>query len=145
MTDKTHQSVFHRKMNEYIIEAPGRMYIVEITKLCGYSTFIFMYKDETLLELYNRVSHHFGCKDIKGLYIDNHLQQNVNDNINVNDNNCCIKTSNMLHVPISSQVTMSQFVFENTAKIPRNLEPVYGIPFPVVYRIYLDDGHCHCC
>ncbi len=139
MTDKTHQSVFHRKLNEYIIEAPGRMYIVEITKLCGYSTFIFMYKDETLLELYNRVSHHFGCKDIKGLYIDNHLQQNVNDN------NCCIKTSNMLHVPISSQVTMSQFVFENTAKIPRNLEPVYGIPFPVVYRIYLDDGHCHCC
>jgi len=154
MTDKTHQSLFHKKLNEYIIEAPGRMYILEITKLCGYSTFIFMYKDETLLELYNRVSHHFGCKDIKGLYIDNHLQQqninvnnNVNDNINVNDNdnNCCIKTSNMLHVPISSQVTISQFVFDNTAKMPRNLEPVYGIPFPVVYRIYLDDGHCHYC
>ena len=161
MADNTSQSVFHRKLNEYIIEAPGRMYILEITKLCGYSTFIFMYKDETLLELYNRVSHHFRCKDIKGLYIDNCLQENVNDNMIINDNNindnnmnindninineCCRKTSNMIHVPISSQVTVAQFVFDNTAKMPRNLEPVYGLPFPVVYRIYLDDGHCHCC
>ena len=155
------QSLFHGKLNEYIIEAPGRMYIFEITKLCGYSTFVFMYKDETMLDLYNRVSHHFGCKDIKGLYIDNHIfkNENINENINDNDdddddssnnnnnnnNNCCKKINNLVPVPLSSLTTVKEFVFNNTAKDPRNLEPVYKIPFPVVYRIYLDDGHCHCC
>jgi hypothetical protein len=157
-------SVFHGKLNEYIIEAPGRMYIFEITKLCGYSTFVFMYKDETMLDLYNRVSHHFGCKDIKGLYIDNHLFKSLNDNINDNknmnintnnnntnnsnnnsNNNCCKKPDNLIPVPVSSLTTVKEFVFNNTAKEPRNLEPVYKIPFPVVYRVYLDDGHCHCC
>ncbi len=154
-------SVFHGKLNEYIIEAPGRMYIFEITKLCGYSTFVFMYKDETMLDLYNRVSHHFGCKDIKGLYIDNHLFKSLNDNkndnknINMNNNtnnsnnnsnnNCCKKPDNLIPVPVSSLTTVKEFVFNNTAKEPRNLEPVYKIPFPVVYRVYLDDGHCHCC
>lgn len=155
-------SVFHGKLNEYIIEAPGRMYIFEITKLCGYSTFVFMYKDETMLDLYNRVSHHFGCKDIKGLYIDNHLFKSLNDNknknMNINDNNtnnsnnnsnsnnnCCKNPDNLIPVPVSSLTTVKEFVFNNTAKEPRNLEPVYKIPFPVVYRVYLDDGHCHCC
>lgn len=157
-------SVFHGKLNEYIIEAPGRMYIFEITKLCGYSTFVFMYKDETMLDLYNRVSHHFGCKDIKGLYIDNHLFKSLNDNKNDNknmnintnnnntnnsnnnsNNNCCKKPDNLIPVPVSSLTTVKEFVFNNTAKEPRNLEPVYKIPFPVVYRVYLDDGHCHCC
>ena len=153
-------SVFHGKLNEYIIEAPGRMYIFEITKLCGYSTFVFMYKDETMLDLYNRVSHHFGGKDIKGLYIDNHLFKSLNDNknknMNINDNNtnnsnnnsnnnCCKKPDNLIPVPVSSLTTVKEFVFNNTAKEPRNLEPVYKIPFPVVYRVYLDDGHCHCC
>ena len=153
-------SVFHGKLNEYIIEAPGRMYIFEITKLCGYSTFVFMYKDETMLDLYNRVSHHFGCKDIKGLYIDNHLFKSLNDNknknMNINDNNtnnsnnnsnnnCCKKPDNLIPVPVSSLTTVKEFVFNNTAKEPRNLEPIYKIPFPVVYRVYLDDEHCHCC
>lgn len=151
-------SMFHGKLNEYIIEAPGRMYIFEITKLCGYSTFVFMYKDETMLDLYNRVSHHFGCKDIKGLYIDNHLFKSLNDNKNTNNNNtnnsnnnsnsnnnCCKKPDNLIPVPVSSLTTVKEFVFNNTAKEPRNLEPVYKIPFPVVYRVYLDDGHYHCC
>jgi len=149
-------SVFHGKLNEYIIESPGRMYIFEITKLCGYSTFIFMYKDETMLELYNRVSHHFGCKNIQGLYIDSHLNKKSNSNSNSDDSNknkkekehnhnCShTKIDKLIPVPVSSLVTVREFVFNNTAKDPRNLEPIYSIPFPVVYRIYLDDGHCHC-
>jgi hypothetical protein len=160
MSLELEQSVFHGKLNEYIIEAPGRMYIFEITKLCGYSTFVFLYKDETLLDLYNRVSHHFGCKDIKGLYIDNNIFKNLNENIDENKNenidddknknknsntNCCKKTDNLIPVPLSSLTTVKEFVFNNTAKEPRNLEPIYKIPFPVVYRVYLDDGNCHCC
>jgi len=145
-------SVFHKKLNEYIIESPGRMYIFEITKLCSYSTFIFMYKDETIVDLYNRISHHFGCRDIKGLYIDSYLNKNSNnDDSNKNkkenehNHNCShAKVDKLIPIPVSSLVTVREFVFNNTAKDPRNLEPIYAIPFPVVYRIYLDDGHCHC-
>jgi hypothetical protein len=151
---------FHKKLNEYLIETPGRMYIFEITKFCGYSTFIFMYKDETMLDLYNRISHHFGCNDIKGLYIDNHLNTNgantngANTNTNANTNRgnvctenncctCCADKSKYIQVPISSLKSVRDFVFSNTAIQPRNLEPIYSLPLPVVYRIYLDDGHCH--
>ena len=143
-------SDFHKKLNEYIIESPGRMYIFEVTKLCGYSTFVFMYKDETLLDLYNRISHHFGCRDIKGLYIDNHLHKKsrTSNNTRINDNNnnkacCCIDKDNLISVPFSSLTSVKDFIFNNTAKEPRNLAPVYPLPVPVVYRIYLDDGHCH--
>ena len=145
---------FHKKLNEYLIESPGRMYIFEITKFCGYSTFIFMYKDETMLDLYNRISHHFSCNDIKGLYIDNHLNTNgANTNgTNANETNvctenncctCCADKSKYIQVPISSLKSVRDFVFSNTAIQPRNLEPIYALPLPVVYRIYLDDGHCH--
>ena len=149
-------SVFHGKLNEYIIEAPGRMYIFEITKLCGYSTFIFMYKDETIFDLFNRVSHHFGCRDIKGLYIDSCLNINNSKNKNFNLNNDDFNKNNHNHdchhtkleqlipIPFSAMTTIREFVFNNTAKDPRNMEPIYSMPFPVVYRIYFDDGHCHC-
>ena len=70
---------FNKKVNEFNTELPGRMYIFAITKFCGYSTFVYMYKDETLTDLYTRVSHHFQCKDIKGLYIDNHLYKYIDD------------------------------------------------------------------
>ena len=142
---------FHKKLNEYIIESPGRMYTFEITKFCGYSTFIFMYKEETMLDLYNRISHHFGCHDIKGLYIDSYLNKDKKDNskstVVCKDDkkcSCCAdKTGKYIPVPISSIKRVRDFVFENTAKEPRNMEPVYPIPLPVVYKIYLDDGHCH--
>lgn len=154
--------MFHKKLNEYIIESPGRMYIFEITKFCGYSTIIFMYKDETMLDLYNRISHHFGCNDIKGLYINNRLNTNgananrengiTTNGITINKGNvctennccsCCADKSKYIPVPISSLKSVREFVFSNTAIQPRNLEPIYPIPLPVVYRIYLDDGHCH--
>ena len=146
------QSEFHSKLNSYHTEAPGRMYMFEITKLCGYSTFIFVYKDETMLDLYNRISHHFMCKDIKGLYIDNHLHINKNTDLDSDsDKNTNRNTCNHIHdiiqqmlipVPISSLISVREFVVEN---LSHNLRPIYDLPFPVVYRIYLDDGHCHLC
>jgi hypothetical protein len=148
---------YNKKVNEYLNEIPGRLYVFEITKLCGYSTLIFMYKDETMLDLWNRVSHHFSCHDIKGLYIDSCLNKvnnsnnnsNANDNANdiCNDNNkcsCCTnKTGKYIPVPMSSLKKVREFVYENISGESRNLVPIYPIPLPVVYRIYLDDGHCH--
>ena len=154
-------NVYNKKVNDYLNEIPGRLYVFEITKLCGYSTLIFMYKDETMLDLWNRVSHHFSCHDIKGLYIDSCLNR-VNDSNNANANNsnnsnsannicndnnkcscCSVKTSKYIPVPMSSLKKVREFVYENISGESRNLVPIYPIPMPVVYRIYLDDGHCH--
>ena len=152
--EDTNSNDFNKKMNEFNAELPGRMYIFEITKFCGYSTFIYMYKDETITDLYTRVSHHFHCKDIKGLYIDNHLYKYIDDakknelsNNNSSSNACCCSKKRDWCIPISvsSVTTIKEFVFNNTAREPRNLEPIYPLPSPVVYRIYLDDGHCHVC
>jgi hypothetical protein len=147
-------NVYNKKINDFLNEIPGRIYVFEITKFCGYSTFIFMYKDETLLDLWSRISHHFSCNDIKGLYIDSCLNKNetnddaINNNNTVcNDNNkcccCAIKTDKYIPVPMSSLKKVREFVYENISAESRNLKPVYPIPLPVVYRIYLDDGHCH--
>ena len=169
-------NVYNKKVNDFLNEIPGRLYIFEITKFCGYSTLIFMYKDETMLDLWSRVSHHFDCRDIKGLYIDNCLSMandtneandssrandtndssdtnEANDSISANDNNvcndntkcCCCADKRIKYIPvsISSIKKVREFVYENISAESRNLRPIYPIPLPVVYRIYLDDGHCH--
>ena len=111
---------FNKKFYEFNTELPGRMYIFEITKFCGYSTFIYMYKDETINDLYNRVSHHFSCKDIKGLYIDNNLYKYIDDAkknelSNNNSNACCCskKKDWCIHIPLSSLTTIKEFIFYN--------------------------------
>jgi hypothetical protein len=167
LSSNNNSNLYYSKLNEYMAQAPGRMYVFEITKFCGYGSFVFMYRNESLADLYNRVSHHFGCKDIKGLYIeklevvltmnsnDNNRNVNINDDNNINDNNindnninsndnCCIHKGNLIQVPLSGLTTISEFIFHNISPETRNLTPIYDLPAPVVYRIYLDDGHCHC-
>jgi len=69
---------------------------------------------------------------------------NINDNNINNNDNCCIHKSNLIHIPPSGLTTISEFIFQNISPETRNLRPIYDLPAPVVYRIYLDDGHCHC-
>ena len=181
LSPNNNANLYYAKLNEYMEQAPGRMYVFEITKFCGYGSFVFMYKDETLADLYNRVSHHFGCKTINGMYIDkfevvlnihsdnndDNSNTNTNDNnsnysnysndnnINSNDtnnnsndsndnNNCCRHKTNLIHIPPSGLTKISDFIYEHISPETRNLRPIYDLPAPVVYRIYLDDGHCHC-
>ena len=40
---------YNFKLNKYLEELPSKCYIFEITKECGYSSLIFIYKDETLM------------------------------------------------------------------------------------------------
>ena len=118
-------NLYHDKLNDHIKEIPGRMYTFEITKCCDYSTFIFMYKDETLMDLYNRVSHHFGLGDIKKLFI---KIPNYDDDVTV---------------PLTGLKTIRSFINDQICCNPSKMVPIYDLPAPVVYRIYLDDGHHH--
>ena len=110
-------------LSSHIREVPGKMYIFELTKCCFYSSFVYMYKDERIIELYNRAAHHFGTTVVT-LYI-------------------LTADNRRIPVPINGQMSVREFVNKNTEVNNRHLTPIYDLPMPVVYRICYDDGfHC---
>ena len=117
-------------MNTYINSIiPNTSYIIQVSKICGYSEFLFIFKCSTLIDLYKYVSIQFSCNDIKRLFIKNE------------------KTNTTRTIPITDKITMQQFVVlinKGNDEIKGMLTPVYPLPHPVVYRVYLDDGHCCC-
>ena len=115
---------YNKLISEHLKEIPGKKYAFEITKCCDYSTLIFLYKEDNLSDLYVNVAKHFHCCNIKALYIFNTENERINLSFN-------------------SYTTLKDFVIDNTRVDNRNMTPIYDIPLPVVYRIYLDDGHHH--
>jgi len=115
---------YQNKLNEYINEIPNQMIIFQITKLCGYNTFVFLYKNETLNDIFSRVSHHFygngNATDIKELF----FKENNGDKISITNTNTTIR--NFIQTNIHS------------------IKPIYNMTAPVVYKLYFDDGHTHC-
>jgi hypothetical protein len=116
--DNTYQD----KMNDYINSINNLMFTFEITKCCNYSTFINIYKDESLMDLYKKVAIHFSCEVVELYFIT--PQSNIN------------------HVPFSN-IPVFKFVKDNITCNPIRLNPIYPLPNPVVYRLYLNDGYSH--
>ena len=108
---------------------PNTSYIIQVSKFCGYSEFLFIFKNSTLLDLYKNVSNQFSCYDIKGLYIRNE------------------KTMAVERIPLTEKITIRYYIVQiNNSKdeIKDMMRPVYPLPNKVVFKIYLDDGHCTC-
>ena len=102
----------------HLKEIPGKMFTFELTKCCNYSTLVFLYKEDRISDLFLQVAKHFGCKNLVSLYI-------------------LTKEGQKILVPFNSNMTLKDFVLDS------DLKPVYDLPMPVIYRIYLDDGHKH--
>jgi len=114
---------YQDKLNEYIKSIKDLMYTFEITKCCGYSTFITIYKDETTADLYKKVAYHFGGAEVVDLYY---------------------ITSNLERIRVPLSITpIFKFVRDNIVCKPVQLVPIYPIPNPIVYRLYFNDGY-HC-
>jgi hypothetical protein len=123
MSDNIYQS----KFDEFMLNSRNIMFTFEVTKHCGYSTFVTIYKHQTLLDLYSNIINHFGNISIKDLFFITPLNERID-------------------IPISSQ-TITDFVSSNVICNPIKLVPVYPIPIPVIYKIYVNDSHCneqHC-
>jgi hypothetical protein len=118
-------NLYHDMLDQYIQSIKNIMYTFEITKCCNYSTFVTIYKDESLADLYSKVAYHIGG-EINFLYFIDPQNQKI-------------------RVPLSNQPVF-KFVAENVRCRPAKLVPIYPLPNPVVYRIYLNDGmsHEHC-
>lgn len=118
---------YQDKYDEYLRNVHNLMFTFEVTKLCGYSTFITVYKNQSLIDLYYNIMRHFGNIQIRELYFISFQDERIN-------------------IPVSTQ-PLSEFVRDNITCNPPKLIPIYNLPKPVIYRIFLDDGYCnqeHC-
>lgn len=109
-------NTFQDKLDEYIRNMTNLMYTFEVTKSCGYSTFITIYKEETLVDLYAKVIDHFILADLKELFFYS-------------------PSGERIRVPLSKQ-NVSNFVSLNKLGNANNLVPIYSLPRPVIYRLY---------
>jgi hypothetical protein len=109
-------------ITSHLKEIPTKMFTFELTKCCNYSTLIFLYKEDMVSDLFLQAAKHFGCQKLMSLYLLNEQGQRV-------------------LVPFNSRTSIKEFIFEYSNQ--RILKPIYDVPLPVVYRIYLDDGHHH--
>jgi predicted nucleic-acid-binding Zn-ribbon protein len=109
--------IYKQKLSHFISSISNSRFVIEVSKFCGYSEFVLVYKNQTLADLYKTISLHFECNDIKGLYLTN---------------------SAAYRVPVTENITIRSFIMKSKDII----KPIYKLPLPVVYKFFLDDGHC---
>ena len=116
-------NLYADKQQEFINNIHNQMFTFEVTKCCGYSTFVVVYKNQNLMDLYNTIINHFGYIQIKELFFLTPEREKI-------------------IVPISNQV-LSDFVRSYVVCNPCKLVSIYTLPNPIVYRLYVNDGdHC---
>ena len=117
ISDKKENGMYDEKLKSFISSIPNSRFIIEVSKFCGYSECVLIFKNQSLLDLYKIISLQFECNDIKGLYLTN---------------------STAYKVPVTDNIRIRDFI----SKSSEFLKPVYAMPHPVVYKLFLDDGHC---
>jgi hypothetical protein len=109
------------KLNEYLRNVNNLMYTFEVTKPCGYSTFLLIYKTQTLSELYSLIKHHFGNIKIVNLYFNSQQMERI-------DIHC-------------SEEVICDFIRTLVTCNPAKIMPEYELPNPTVYRIFIEEEH----
>lgn len=123
---------FTNKINYYTSRLSSTHRFIEITKCCGYSEIHPILKDASLTDLYCEVRRIFQCHQKCELYI------KVVDPELRNMSCQCDDILVLRHIdPHDAKNTFIQLMGEH------RVQPIYALPDPVVYRIYLDDGHRH--
>ena len=119
--NKTMTSI-EQKQEEFWRTMSSNKFIIEATKCCGYSDLIVTYKERSLVDLHRDIFDTFICvQETSQLYV---LHKDVN-------------ITEKLTIPKDFILTTRSFIANN----PDYFSPIYSLPSPVVYRIYLDDGH----
>jgi hypothetical protein len=114
---------FQEKYYEFLSHTNNHMFTFEVTKCCNYSSFVSIYKTQTLNRLYENICHHFGNIVIKSLFF--------------------ISPDNEKIYIQPSYQSVSDFVSSYLICNPIKLVPIYKLPNPVVYRLFIED--CNCC
>ena len=93
-------------------------FIFELTKTCGYSELFIILKSYTLLDTFRYVKELLKTENIKLFLKDQY------------GNTCFLEECNC---------KLDEFIRTNHSFF----KPIYSLPYQVVYRINVDDGHCN--
>jgi hypothetical protein len=116
------QEKYDTLMSDWMKQFQNTKFIFEVTKCCGYSTFVMVNKRSTPIDLYREVSQWFECSTVQELYT------------------ISTQTGEKHTIPMTDMITIRDYI----RNAPREFfNPVYPIPNKIVYRIYFDDGHKH--
>lgn len=111
---------YHEKLQEYIQFAENHMYIFDVIQDNRSSHLIFMYKEENIVDLYNKILFRFGCRDIKALY----YYAETGERVRIN------------YRPTLSLIDLIQRVAPASN---RALEIISTQPTPPVYRLFFEE------
>lgn len=122
--DDMNSRVFSEKLDNYYKHIKGNCVWIELTKCCGFSTFISVYKMSKLTDIYNNACCHLSNIPIQNLYA----------------KDMC---GNKLVIP-REDVCINDFLNLNRTFF----KPVYPLPNDVVYRVFIECsfvGGTYCC
>ena len=120
LSSRYNDNSFKKKMELFLHNIPNSSYIFEVTKMCGFSEFFTMYKDNTLADLHKNLSLQLRTNCIKHLFMIH------------------CKTLERITVPVDKNSTVRDFIVENNC-----FKPFYDSPTPVVYKLYIEYGCCN--
>jgi hypothetical protein len=117
LDSKYKENSFKKKMEKFLHNIPNYSYIFEVTKMCGFSEFFTIYKDNTLSDLHANLALQLKSNCIKRLYMIHSI------------------TLEQITVPVDKNITVRKFIVDNNC-----FKPFYESPTPTVYKIYLEYG-----
>jgi hypothetical protein len=109
---------FMKAKETYFSSIPSHHYIFEVTKCCGYFEWIIIPKNYNCTDLYRYIREIYTTPNIKLYALD--------------------PFGNKLEI-VESMCVIKSLLFANGTFF----KPIYDLPNQVVYKLYLDDGHCH--
>jgi len=111
-------SLFEENKSRFMNGLSHTHFIIELTKCCNYTEWVVILKNYTLADFYRQV---------KEILCNQNIRLFVKDEYN-----------NILNIT-ESELSVRQFIYTNSSFF----KPVYPLPFQVIYKIHVDDGHNH--
>jgi hypothetical protein len=113
---------FHEKLQDFLEKIPMRMFIFEVQIPGGQESFVLMYKNETLADLYNKISIHFNS-DIKHLFY-------------------YTPQGEQIIISTNPRILLLDYIYQYST-LENKLVPLYDLPehpeIPIAYKIYLEN------
>jgi hypothetical protein len=120
---------YNQNKEAYLRSLFDTHYVFEVTKCCGYSSWVSVYKDEPYSTLYKNIMREFNYLQLSQPKVDFQLY-----------------ATNVLGEKLILPKAFDDehhYIKDFLSKNKEFFIPVYPLPAKIVYKIYLDDGHTH--
>jgi hypothetical protein len=117
---------YNQNKEAYLRSLFDTHYVFEVTKCCGYSSWVSVYKDEPYSTLYKNIMREFNYLQLSQPKVDFQLYAT-----NMIDEKLILPTIS------DEDPSIKEFLITNK----QFFTPVYPLPAKIIYKIYLDDGH----